>query len=307
MGFRSISGITAIPAHAFAGLARGSTPPLPLPPTSARCLAKLPAELAFLIPFGIAPAVLLSAAALAHRQAIGPEAALLASGSICEIFFYRCLAHHLGATFLDGEAALSADARYPHSLHVGLAPLQGGHGPRWLAAPRGKILTQLLARAENGEDLGADLLITTPSHLSRLLRADATPLILREASFGLANLDPSLSAKGGPSWAQCAGAIMAIAAGTFAFGLAPAPTLNFVSLAMTCLFLASIWLRLFAGAASTTGKQDTRLRTPVEDSRLPVYSIVVALHREARVMLQLITALDAIDYPGIMAQTPQAV
>jgi hypothetical protein len=33
---------------------------------------------------------------------------------------------------------------------------------------------------------------------------------------------------------------------------------------------------------------------------------VVALHREARVVPQLVAALAAIDYPGIMAQLPQA-
>jgi cellulose synthase/poly-beta-1,6-N-acetylglucosamine synthase-like glycosyltransferase len=61
-------------------------------------------------------------------------------------------------------------------------------------------------------------------------------------------------------------------------------------------FLASIWLRLFAGAASTASVREP-YRPVVEDRWLPVYSVVVALHREARVVPQLIAALDAIDYP----------
>jgi cellulose synthase/poly-beta-1,6-N-acetylglucosamine synthase-like glycosyltransferase len=97
----------------------------------------------------------------------------------------------------------------------------------------------------------------------------------------------------------------ATSAASFAFGLMPAPALAFVSLSMTCFFLASIWLRLFAGAASTAcGREPYRPRAG--DRWLPAYSIVVALHREARVVPHLIAALDAIDYPGIMAQTPQA-
>ena len=46
-----------------------------------------------------------------------------ASGTIRERFFYQCLAHHLGAAFIDGEIALGAGARYPHTVHAGLARL----------------------------------------------------------------------------------------------------------------------------------------------------------------------------------------
>ncbi|MGB6177591.1 MAG: hypothetical protein WBF43_14950, partial [Methylocella sp.] len=101
--------------------------------------AALPAALAFLTVHGVSPAVLLTAAAEARRQAIAPEAAALASGTIRERFFYQCLAHHLGAAFIDGEIALGAGARYPHAVHAGLAPLDDGDGSCWLAAPRGRL------------------------------------------------------------------------------------------------------------------------------------------------------------------------
>ena len=256
----------------------------------------LPAGLVFLTAYGVRPALLLLAAVEARRQAITPEAALLASGSIGDSFYYRCLAHRLGAAFIDGDVALGNGARYPHAIHAGLAPLDDDAGPGWLAAPRGRLLAHLLARARGGERLGARLAITTPSHLSRLVRAATIASILREATLGLANLDPSLSAKAGPSQVQCAFAMTAIAVSTFAFGLAPAFALAGVSLSMTCFFLASIWLRLFAGAASTACGQEP-FRARVEDRRLPVYSVVAALHREARVVPQLAAALDAIDYP----------
>jgi|GEM_PF-5530544 len=53
--------------------------------------AALPAALAFLTVHGVSPVVLLTAAADARRQAITPEAALLASGTIGDSFYYRCL------------------------------------------------------------------------------------------------------------------------------------------------------------------------------------------------------------------------
>src|SRR5580700_11502288 len=77
--------------------------PLSLHPRAApeRRPAALPAALAFLTVHGVSPAVLLTAAAEARRQAIAPEAAVLASGTIRERFFYQCLAEHLGVAWRD--------------------------------------------------------------------------------------------------------------------------------------------------------------------------------------------------------------
>jgi cellulose synthase/poly-beta-1,6-N-acetylglucosamine synthase-like glycosyltransferase len=294
---RRPSGIIAAPSRAF-----GHVPPVPalIPSRQGKphefAPVKLPAALAFLCAYGVDSGLLISAAEEAFRQAVAPEAALLASGMVLESFYYRCLAHYLGLVFVEGEVSLGAGARYPYAIHSGIAPLDGRGGCRWLSAPRGQMLAELLVRARRGKCFSTDLAITTPSHMSRLLRAGATSTVLWEASLGLANLDPSLSAKAGASPAQCAFAMAATSAASFAFGLMPAPALAFVSLSMTCFFLASIWLRLFAGAASTAcGREPYRPRAG--DRWLPAYSIVVALHREARVVPHLIAALDAIDYP----------
>ncbi len=296
MNLHGPSGISTAPSRAFARVppnpALSSLPGKPL----ARSPVKLPAALAFLSAYGVDSGLLYSAAEEAYRQAVAPEAALLASGMVLESVFYRCLAHYLGVAFVEGDVTLGAGVRYPYAIHSGIAPLDGRGGYRWLSAPRGQMLAELLARARRGECFSTDLAITTPSHMSRLLRAGATSTVLWEASLGLANLDPSLSAKAGASPAQCAFAMAATSAASFAFCLTPEPALAFVSLAMTCFFLASIWLRLFAGAASTAGGREP-YRPHVEDRRLPVYSVVVALHKEARVVPQLIAALDAIDYP----------
>jgi hypothetical protein len=190
----------------------------------------LPAALAFLSAYGVDSGLLYSAAEEACRQAVAPEAALLASGTVQESVFYRCLAHYLGVAFVEGDVTLGAGARYPYAIHSGIAPLDGRGGYRWLSAPRGQMLAELLARARRGECFSTDLAITTPSHMSRLLRAGATSTVPWEASLGLANLDPSLSAKAGASPAQCAFAMAATSAASFEFCLTPEPALAFVSL-----------------------------------------------------------------------------
>jgi cellulose synthase/poly-beta-1,6-N-acetylglucosamine synthase-like glycosyltransferase len=252
--------------------------------------------LAFLRGFGVSNAILVNAAAAARRQGIAPEAALLAGGAITERLYYRCLALSIGAAFIDGDVALSASVRYPNAIHEGLAPLAACCGPHWLAAPRGHRLAQLLAQAQESGQFGRWLAITTPSHLSRVVQAHAAAPIVRDATLGLSGLDPGLSARTPASPAQRACAIAAAAVWTAALALGFHSALTLISLAMTCLFLASICLRLFASAAST-GVRSRPSLPRAADQKLPLYSVVVALYREARVVPQLVAALENLDYP----------
>ena len=254
----------------------------------------LPASLAFLLGYGVDQFVLAAAAEEADQYAVPPEIALLSSGSIPEVFFYRSLADFLGLDFIRNGIRLAPGLRYPSSIHLGFVALAEDDGKCWLLAPRGALLAELMARADRGEYFSPQFVITTPTHLSRLLRAAAAAPILREASLGLA---PSLSAKAGLSAGQIGFAVVTIASTTFTFGLAPLLVYISLSLTMTGLFLASIWLRLFAGAAASALRIDEPDRQSVEGRWLPVYSIVVALHREARVVPQLAQALSSIDYP----------
>jgi glycosyltransferase XagB len=269
-------------------------PPLPLEGAT-RAPAALPAALAFLTNYGVSAEELAKAALQARRQGVPPEAALLANGAIREGFYYRCLAHSLGAQFTCGPARISDGMRYPYAVRAGLLPLEGPNKLKWLAAPRGRLLNKLLAWPD-GRQLSRFVAITTPSHLSRLARSAAALSIVRDASLGLACLDPDLSAKTPPNKLQRGCAMAGAGGAALAIGVAPGPALAMLSLAMTCVFLLSVWLRLFAGAASSACC--TRpFRGRIDDRRLPFYSIVVALHREARVVRQLIGALAALDYP----------
>ena len=260
-----------------------------------RRLGPLPAELAFLSAYGAPPALLVEAAATARREGVTPDAALLAMRGMTELFYYRSLARHLGVHFIDGAVMLGAGARYPQSIHAGIAPL-AGDGPRWLVAPRGEMLASLLRAKQSGESMrDGGLAITTPAHLSRLIRQAAAPAIAHAASLALAEHDPELSAKSGASAAQCVTAAAILATLGIVCALVPDFGLPALTIATGLMFLAALCLRLFAGAASLEGA--SARAEPVDDRLLPAYSIVVALHREARVVRQLARALEAIDYP----------
>ncbi|MHB8883666.1 MAG: glycosyltransferase family 2 protein [Methylovirgula sp.] len=252
-----------------------------------------PIEIAFLTHYGVTPGVLSAAVTSAKQQGVSADAALLAQGNISEYHFYRSLARHLRLPFVDGPAAIGADARYPQAVHAAMAPVAGCSDPAVLAAPRGSAITNLILAAYRGE-LRSRLALTTPTHFSKLLRATFRRQILHDASFALPALDPALSAKG-LRWQQRAGAgagifVLALCAVLDVAGSTPLFIIGF-----SLVFLAMVLLRILACAASF--EVIRHRRRPVADKDLPVYSIVIALYHEARVVPQLLAALDKIDYP----------
>ncbi|HEY4775690.1 MAG TPA: glycosyltransferase family 2 protein, partial [Xanthobacteraceae bacterium] len=79
-----------------------------------------------------------------------------------------------------------------------------------------------------------------------------------------------------------------------AMWLAPAATQTTVGAALALVFLAWIALRLIG---FLTPKEAPRRAPALADDRLPTYTIIVALYREAAVVEGLVAALDALDYP----------
>ena len=63
--------------------------------------------------------------------------------------------------------------------------------------------------------------------------------------------------------------------------------------------------RLFIAALPVAKHEDDRPTTCCEppDDELPIYTIIAPLRDEARVVDQLLSAIESFDYPGIMAQT----
>jgi len=69
------------------------------------------------------------------------------------------------------------------------------------------------------------------------------------------------------------------------------------------IFLAAAALRLVSVAfAPRTPDRSAR----IDDRKLPIYTIICALYREAAIVKDFVAAIRTLDYPGIMAQTPQA-
>lgn len=252
-----------------------------------------PAEIAFLAHYGVAPGALSAATAAAKQQGVSADSALLASGEVSEDHFYRSLARHLRLAFLDDDVELAAGVQYPQSVHAGVAPLVDPAGKSFLVAPRGAAIAHLILSNARG-DVPRRLAITTPTHFAQLLRAAFSRRIRRDASYALPTLDPTFCAKG-LGWRQRPGHLAGIFLLMLVFALDVAGSVPLCAILLGLALLPMAVLRLLASAAALEARPHAR--RGLSDEELPVYSVVIALYREARMVPQLIAALDALDYP----------
>lgn len=229
---------------------------------------------------------------LAALGRVSADEFLIRNGWIGETLFYRALAAELALPFVSAPS-LSRHTRFPDSILTGVAPLAGTEG-RFVIAPRGPVLSRLLQRRTLVRDR---LVVTAPSLLTQAVLRHQPHRIAHRCANALPDHAPDLSSREGASGAQ----IGALASGacllSFGAGLAPGATLACLGAALSPLFLGSAVLRLAAcflgGPARPAADYPKRA-----EAGLPVYTIIVALYREKRIVGRLIEALSRLDYPA---------
>ena len=252
--------------------------------------ARLPPELAFLAAEGFSPERLLNA--IGAEPAVRPVDKLLSEGLISEDVYYRALARHLGCQYYNGEPPLAGAFDAMRGFRCGVAPLESrGEGPRAVIAPRAQFVPLLIEAAQSSRFRSGSFALTSPQRFAGLLRARRSEELLDVA---LGRLPASLTARHGMTGLQIAVVGARCGAGLRARLLRVSSALEAVaSAALWLTFSAMIVLRSMAVIA---GKGEVR-PPALADDELPDYTIVVALYREARVVADLIRALDALDYP----------
>lgn len=132
--------------------------------------------------------------------------------------------------------------------------------------------------------------------LRRALLARVSDLLARTATFDLFSQHPHYSARlVFNAWQGCVVGALAIGL-PIALWTWPMLTLVLLHIAFTLFFLACVGLR---GAALGAGAEAAREVAARPDPRdLPVYSVLVALYKEADVVADLIGALGRLDWPA---------
>jgi glycosyltransferase XagB len=251
---------------------------------------ELPPELAFLAAEGSSPEQLSSFVGTASKTVASLDQ-LLSEGSVSEEVYYRALAKHLGCQYYRGEPPLARSFDPVKGLRCGVAPLEWWRpGPRIVIAPRAENVRRLIEAVLSGTIRSGSFAITSPHRFASLVRAHHGADLLNVA---LGRLPSNLTARKGMTALQVA-ALGMVAFLVFFIGLTNFDTLEAVSsAAFWLMFSASVTLRSMATVASQPETHPQELA----DDELPVYTVVVALYREAGVVEDLVKAIDAFDYP----------
>lgn len=241
------------------------------------------------------------AAAERRAQSIGEgaERVLICADAITEEAYLTALATSLGTTYqpldrvsraacpLDDDELIQAGA-------VGLLPLHNGREIVWIIAPRCLTARRLADPREPRQAWLKTFRLTSSEQLRRFVARHTDRALGRRAADGLRLARPLMSnAPRAQGWRSVATiALMTLAVCYLA--MLPVQTIESLSTILCLVFLAAAVLRMSTGLFTS--------RTPsqafqIDDDRLPIYTIICALYREAAVVGDLVAAIRALDYP----------
>ncbi|WP_371345163.1 glycosyltransferase [Ancylobacter sp. IITR112] len=243
------------------------------------------------------PAVLHYARRRADRLGTGLDETLLAMGHASSDALAQAAARELGIAFepLDPTVFSAAPKLTASDISAALRSgiLRTADG-RLVIAARGLRLRRLAAQLAERPELRARTQLTTPERLSGFLRLRYIRQLGGYAAYGLRDRQPHLSAG-------------TLTVSRYLFGLF-AVALAALFLTATATSFIGAWALPGLVALILVGAATLKLAActippqppprPARDDRsLPYYSLIVPLYREARVVPQLVDALEAIDYP----------
>lgn len=258
-----------------------------------RPLVELPSELDCLR--DVLPAdTLEAAAARATAMGVGADRVLIAHGIIDEAAYLQRLSACTGIaieslTTLDHNSCALRASELHFAAQNSVLPLRIEGELVYAIAPRGHTAATLMRLAENDAASVGRIRLIGSAQLQEFLLYKGGALA-RRAVDHLHKMRPDLSAQ--PNQAISIRLVLAfLALGALAVVAWILPQLTGDVLAIW--FLACVALRATAALMKATPPVVTR----IPDNELPVYSIVVALYREASSVAPLLASLEALDFP----------
>jgi cellulose synthase/poly-beta-1,6-N-acetylglucosamine synthase-like glycosyltransferase len=231
------------------------------------------------------------------------QAELLVSGLVTETAFYRAVADDLGVPFetrIDPESLLLREAD-------GLSILRGAKGNMWaqmlggygniqlLAAPDLAGWKRLRRYCKGGSGVGRRVKIVAPAVLRQAVLRRLRESLVQRALTHLLDQRPDCSALAVLS------AWQAFFLGAFAVAVPTALLLKstaffvFLHILFSMFFLGCVALRI--AAALRFEPRPSKKLPAAASPEMPVYSVLVALRREAEVVPQLLLALSRLQWP----------
>ncbi len=266
-----------------------------LPPRQDR--APILTGLAFLVRQGVPEEAVRNAVRSAANRGTTPNQELLAAG-FDRVRYWSLLAADLGVGFVDrfDDAEIVANAGMLATDAVRLAScvlVRIGTDTVLVLAPQPDEIGLLRRRLEDTPQLADRLRIATPETIRAFLVAESHATLTHYAVNRLARVLPPLSAwrrrraKGASGTTALVAAVLALAL------LSPVAAVKTLALLSTLFFFnCSVW------KMSAALKRVRAIRVePLSEHRLPSYSVLVPLYREAAVAPDLVAHMKRIDYP----------
>ena len=149
---------------------------------------------------------------------------------------------------------------------------------------------------------GAQIVIAEAPAISRALQSGFREKHSHSAVFGLAELDPEMSAQRVFTPLQVIIIYMLFCALVFGVALAPVKTLITLNVVLTILYLGNFLFKALLVWVGGSGQEDSSAAIAAEarllrDEELPVFTILVPMFKEPEVLPILANALRNLDYP----------
>jgi hypothetical protein len=248
----------------------------------------------------LAPELLRRAEARARRLGIGADQVLIRQGVIDEVAYLQHLSDHTGIAIddlseIDRGGLMLRDDQIACAALRGMAHVRKNGRLLVVTAPRNLAIRGLCRAAAEDRSLTPDMRLTSDAALQRFLLQQCAPALARDATRGLGDRHPALSAAPGIATEALWRGRLKRGCGVAAVAVLPPWTIPDICSGMLALwFLGFVALRL---AAACWPRRALRRRLPVPDGALPAYTIIAALYREASSVAPLLQAIEALDYP----------
>lgn len=240
--------------------------------------------------------------AAAERRAqaigIGADRVLICADAITEEAYLSVLASSLGTSYEPLDDVSRADCplddnQLIQAAAAGLLPLREAGKIVWVVAPR-RLTARRLADPRRPPRWLDSFRLTSSERLSRFVARHTPSALGRQAADGLRLTQPLLSNAPRPrAWNYVISSALVLCALT---GLAvlPAATIEALGGLLCAIFLTAAALRLWSALYAPRASLQL---AHIADDKLPIYTIICALYREANVVGDLVDALLALDYP----------
>ena len=244
--------------------------------------------------------VIAAAERRARAVGLGADRVLIAADAITEEAYLTALATSLGASYepLEGVSRDDCpldDDQLIQAAAAGLLPLQRGNDLVWIIAPRCLTARRLADPHRTQPQWLRPFHLTSSERLWRYVAQHAQDALGWQAADGLRRARPLLSNAPRPGGAARAASVaLAVLASMLLALVASAVTATALGLLLCAIFLAAAALRLLSVACAPRRRQQS---PPTADDRLPIYTVICALYREAGVVKDLVAAIRALDYP----------